>query len=118
MVELVKNFEDAKGAHSADYRLCKAILDVLSRHYGLFEWSVTVDTRQGMCYISLPDIDVQGYRIRLTEIDTDSVRKIVRFGGELLERYGIPRNFKSTDWVDGLAKEHPLSHLGLDVPSC
>lgn len=89
--------EDSTGKNKqADIAMCRRIVNVLFQHYPRHVWHVTVDSRPhvGTAEIKLLYTDHLGvlprlgYRLHLNKI-TD--RKIMRAGGELLERYRIAR---------------------------
>ena len=73
----------------SDQILCKNISDILERHYPGWEWLVGVD--MGMIRIHSWKLSTKyGVRLRTDQIDNDYL--IVKImGGEILERYGMPR---------------------------
>lgn len=85
---------------AADLELAKKIYDILDKHYSGHPWGVWADHREknGTCDIKLfyPDAKGQiwhyGYKLHIGKCDTPFLKKkVVKAGGELLERYGLPR---------------------------
>lgn len=73
----------------AELALCKRIGDLLSKHYAGHPWMVNVDAKQGIAQISIPVLlGNWSYILHMDKID-DQV--IVKAGGEILERFKIPR---------------------------
>lgn len=75
----------------AEVALCKRIFRVLDAHYPGHPWSIEVDFGQGMAKVSIPPLlgFNWGYLIRLDELDRAA---IIKAGGEILERFRIPRS--------------------------
>lgn len=79
----------------AELALCKRIGAILNHHYKGHPWMIEVNFVQGMAKIGIPVLlGNWTYNIRLDEIvnDADLRSSVLRGGGELLERFGIPRN--------------------------
>jgi hypothetical protein len=103
--------------NQTDLALAKAIGEALQRHYHFAVFSVGVDSAKGMAWVQVPDLDVDVYWIRLKDLASDpGFRKAVMGAGELLERYGVPRDRRALEHVDGIAAENPLAFMGVGVP--
>lgn len=77
--------------HAADVSLAKNIADVLERHYPGHLWCVNVDSRQGGVMVkNLALSDQWGFVLHIDALDP-MLKKVVRAGGELLERWNIRR---------------------------
>lgn len=77
-----------------DLALTKRIADVLERHYPGHPWMVQVSHVQGVAYIKLPILMKrnQAYILHIDRMAMDpSLRCVMRAGGELLEKYQVPR---------------------------
>ncbi len=75
-----------------DLAFAKRVSAVLQRHYPNYRWRVEADTRAKL--IKVQNIDLSGswgFVLHMTKIscDTDLERKVMRAGGETLERYGL-----------------------------
>jgi hypothetical protein len=75
-----------------DLMVARAITRVLLGHYRGHFWEVNVSRKQGIASISIPILmgPTEKYFIRLSESITPA--HIIRYGGELLERWNIPRS--------------------------
>lgn len=75
--------------------LVKAMGDTLERHYPGWLWAIIPDERGGVVAIlSLRLSGEWGYRLKLTDVQGDprvGMDKVMRAGGEILERFGVPR---------------------------
>jgi hypothetical protein len=82
--DLVKEF---------DIHIAKGVLDILARKYFGYPWSVIAETRQGIIAFQIPELmgPTLHYIIRLAEFTDLNAELIIRCGGELLERMGLPR---------------------------
>ncbi|HKS73269.1 MAG TPA: hypothetical protein VJQ82_08730 [Terriglobales bacterium] len=84
----------------ADIALCKMIYETLLEHYPNHPWLIGANSESGAADIKLLYTDPRnprtnwGYSLNLNSLVThdERKRKIVRAGGELLERYGLARN--------------------------
>lgn len=84
-----------------DMALGKKILDILEKHYPLHAWFVDVNHESGHCSIQLmyegKDKSVRiwkyGYLLHIVKFSdaVDIEKKVMRAGGEILERYGMAR---------------------------
>lgn len=85
-------FEDGQWAqHDCD--LATAIGAKLGEIYPDYLWFVEVDSRGGMAHISMPALTNNWrYNIKLTDLHADpGMKSVMRAGGEILERWKIPR---------------------------
>lgn len=87
--------------HTAeDETLAKYVLEILLKHYPGHSWVVQAFSKQGYVTIQNPSVSYRmGMRLILPKIFThgDMVTKIMRFGGEFLERYDIRRGKADPD---------------------
>ena len=80
----------------AEFSLASSIVDILTFNYPGFAWTANVKTEQGVILLSectLMDSTIP-FIIRICEVDHSekAYRKaIVKAGGEILERYFLPR---------------------------
>ena len=75
--------------NAADQLVCKNVSEVLENHFPGWEWLVGVE--HGLVRIhSFKLSTLFGFRMRVDKIDND-YKCIVLAGGEILERYGMPR---------------------------
>lgn len=103
----------------AEMRMNHDALAILSRHYPGHIFASDANFKQGLLTIIMPysprepDNSQWGYRMKLSEIDQidEFRRQVVRAGGELLERYGLPRS-KFTEDTLRRAAEHGLDKTG------
>lgn len=73
----------------AELRIAKGVGELLHKHYRGHFWQVEADTKQGVCLITIPVLlENWKWKINLAELTPEAV---VRAGGELLERFNIPR---------------------------
>lgn len=92
--------EDIDPYLTADVTLMKQISDVLERHYPCHPWMVKVTHKQGVAMIKLPILMGRNdeYVLHINRLKGDpGLRAVVRAGGELLERYNVPRQAFSID---------------------
>ncbi len=79
----------------ADENLCNLTMEVLQRHYAGHQWKVESDARQGILKIQIHALmgDTLHYVLLLDNLDGPATfaAAVVRAGGEILERYGLPR---------------------------
>ena len=98
-----------------DINAAKSVFQVLCRYYPGHPWSVSADVHAGIASVFLLYDDPLtkqgfGYLLHLGNLDMGSgVRKIKTAGGELLERYNLPRR-GATDQTKARALQN-----GLDV---
>jgi|TARA_Y100000310_G_scaffold315266_1_gene365601 hypothetical protein len=92
----------------ADYALAKDICDLLMAHYPGHPWAVNADHDQGVSVIKNTALSRKGGMImHIGKINgpSDLRDKVVRFGGEFLERYDIPRGEASTQGYAEASKQ-------------
>lgn len=88
-----------------DEVIAKEVADLLLSHYPGFLWAVSIDSRQTVGMLDIRNLSLSGkwgFRLPLKEYldGLDTRRKIVRAGGEMLERYRMPRRaFSATDYA-------------------
>lgn len=90
----------AEGVTANDLMVAGDISRELQRHYPGWNWGVDVNVRKGLIDIKCMDIDARfGYTIRVTGLYSwDSLRDKVKLaGGEILERYNMPRSRMDLD---------------------
>lgn len=98
----------------ADVTLAHRIGVVLERHYPGHPWLVEANTQQGVAMISIPlFMGRNKYILHVSALATDpALRSVVRAGGEILERYRIPRQrFSPADFVSA-RDALPIHRLG------
>ena len=92
----------------ADISLADRITEVLERHYPGNFWQIEVDHGKGVAKIRIPVLMAADYWgiIHLRTIFSDpGLRCVVRTGGNLLERYEVPRGmFDLGAWLTAKAK--------------
>lgn len=81
---------EADRDHTAiDQSIAESVGRMLHHHYRGHFWMVHVDSKQGVCLITIPVLlGNWKYKIPLTSL---SEAMVVRAGGEILERFKIPR---------------------------
>ena len=88
---------------AADLALTKRIAETLERHYSSHPWMVSVTHAQGVAMIKLPILMKrdQVYVIHIANLANDpGLKTVVRAGGELLERFAVPRSdFRLDDFL-------------------
>lgn len=116
--ECVSVYSNGHGmSREADIMLGKFIMECLVNYYPLHNWGVEVNHEAGYAAIRLIYKDFEGekrisnygYVILIPNIQgkSDLQKKVMRAGGEWLERYGITRG-KATPYAVMDAKEHKL----------
>lgn len=106
------------GVPLADLALAAAVYHKLEEHYPGHRWRVNADHATGLVQVQLLYLDLLrkngkwGYVLRIEKLNGDpTLRAAVKAGGELLERFGLPRRRTRVDWE---TREQALTH-GLDV---
>ena len=95
----------------ADQDVCIAVGEDLSRAYPGYFWMVGVE--HGSVQIDLQiekpiGLERYGYRLNLsTVLGPGGQKRVMRAGGELLERFGLRRGVAHEDTAE-IAKEHGL----------
>jgi len=112
-----------------DYRLAQIVGDVLYRHYPNYHWWIYADTKQDVILIKCGEINssLRGgllpnmvIHYNKTQDDSTFVKKIVRSGGELLERANLKRGAFNGEYpkrIDGVPEHQQPDHLTMDVPN-
>lgn len=94
-----------------EVRLCKEIYRVLSAHYPGHPWAIEVHAEQGFVFITIPPLlgANWGYVLPFGPLDGDTFRaSVIRAGGDLLERFEIPRSTIDMARYIELEAKHPL----------
>lgn len=79
----------------AELAICKRIGELLGKHYPGHPFMVEVNFVQGLAHISIPVLlGNWAYLLKLDNIanHADFTSAVVKAGGEILERFGIPRS--------------------------
>ena len=80
----------------AEMEIAKNITEILQHFYPGHFWMVHVDARQGIAYLKIPTLMPKShcYNIHLHRVSgpNDLARVVKQFGGEILERFNIPRS--------------------------
>lgn len=87
--------EEGDPHEQADFLLSMRIWMHLQEHYPGHPWHVEVESRPevGMASIYLQGFSTWGYHIRLRDLASDpGFRHVTRGGGEILERFNLPRS--------------------------
>lgn len=98
--DVLDSQESAYGPETrAEQSAAKVIAEALHKHYpppkGIgFWWAVQVDARNGVAYIwNLALSATHGYTLFLTSLcGADAGQRLMRVGGEMLERARLPRD--------------------------
>mgnify|MGYP000514636362 CR=1 FL=1 len=100
--------ETSSAKDAADLALTMKIAETLERHYPGHPWMVQVSHDSGCAFIKLPIVmrSMERYVLHIDKLNMDpSMRAVVRAGGELLERFNMPRTGFSLDpFLDARAK--------------
>jgi hypothetical protein len=87
-----------------DEVVAKEVADLLLLHYPGYLWAVSIDSRATVGMLDIRNLSLSGkwgFRFPLKDYldGMDTRRKIMRAGGELLERYRMPRaRFSPSDY--------------------
>lgn len=88
----------------ADLFLCKQVVASLVRHYDEHPWHVTADHKSGMVYIRLLyadkdyEVSQMGMALHIDKMKAGDIdKKIMRAGGELLERFNLARDHATAE---------------------
>lgn len=108
-------FNDFAEASPADVALAVAAYHKLEQHYPGHSWRTNADHAQGVLTVQLQYFDKLrrdanwGVRIKIHRLNSDpDLRSVVRAGGELLERYGLPRHRRADAETRVAAVAHGL----------
>lgn len=89
-------FEDI-ARRNADIAMATQVAQVLHQHYRGHYWSVSVDSKQGVCLIWIPTLMRHWkYVINLSR-DELTPAAVIKAGGEVLERHNLPRGALNVD---------------------
>jgi hypothetical protein len=101
-----------------DLANAKWMLGILQRHYPGHLWRCVHDGAQKMAYVSIPILmGINRYWAINLVNDALSEGLLMRCGGEILERYGIPRSrFSLTPFLEAREKHSALVVPGRLVP--
>jgi hypothetical protein len=98
---------------AADEAVCRTACEELSRFYPEHLWYVEVNHEAGTVSIDLPyqkppHLRQYGFMLHLsTVLGADGGKRLMRAGGELLERFGLPRSMAQPE-ANAMAQEHGL----------
>lgn len=84
-------FDDEEQANAAaDMATTKAVAEILHSHYRGHFWAVATDSKQGCVLITIPILlGNWKFMLKLKEL---TPAKVIKAGGEILERFNIPRS--------------------------
>lgn len=91
---------DCPAINANDLVMAKAMADALCRHYPGHQWAVACNGATGMADVyNLGLSGNRGYRLRLPTLYSASEfeQRVVRAGGEILERYRLSRGRLNPD---------------------
>lgn len=97
----------------ADEDVCRAVGEDLDKHYPGYPWMVGCNHEAGTLYIDLgidkqPHLRTYGYQLNISSvIGPGGQLRVMRAGGELLERFGLRRMWAHADTRE-IAREHGL----------
>ena len=81
-----------------DNDLAKFVLELLHKHYPGHTWLVQATHSQGILTIQNPSLSYKmGMRMFIPKIVnySDLIKKVIRYGGEFLERHNVSRQLKA-----------------------
>lgn len=78
---------------AADIALARRVSEMLQLHYDGHFWAVHASHKQGVVFITIPLLlGNWKYLIKIANLKSDpGMRSVVKAGGEILERFRIPR---------------------------
>lgn len=83
----------------------KNAADMLHKHYPGYLWGVNVDSKGGVMKVFNLTLSGQwGFVIKLAQLDPE-YRKVMRAGGEILERYRLSRSRRKENAVAELKRD-------------
>lgn len=88
------------------------VYGILQKHFPGYPWKATCDMAQGMITISIPVImgPTLNYGVRIQEwesMPTKGEQMIIQGGGQLLERFNLPRNgFEAASFLKARDNKH------------
>lgn len=102
-----------------DVALCKRILDALNKYYYGHRWFVNADHTAGTACLFLlygdnnGRVKRAGCLMHINKIqENDGLKQIMIYGGELLERFGLPRT-KASEESAMLARQNGMDMTGM-----
>jgi hypothetical protein len=101
-----------------DIALAVRIGDALTSHYPGHPWFVEVDSNGGLAMISIPAITGRfAYVLKLRLLGSDpSLKSVIRAGGEILERWKIPRSRLDAAAFNAALKRVPKNGVKGRIP--
>jgi hypothetical protein len=102
IVEHSTTVRDEAGAlRAANERLCRQVGEALQRLYPFHPWAVSAEIEHGIVKVALTGFQQWPWVIHVDTLKGDPGMSIVRrAGGELLERFKMPRAaFSPADWM-------------------
>jgi hypothetical protein len=99
---------------ASDLAACAQAMRTLEKHYPGHCFRVIHDSKQGICLMSIPILmGINNYMAVNLKTHALDDSRVMKAGGEILERYGLKRGgFELTPFLDARAK-----HSALVVPS-
>lgn len=97
-----ETFHDRDGQfHAANERLAHRIMQKLLAHYDCPFWNISAEIEHGIVKIWLQNFSQWPYIIKISTLKADpGLKSVVKAGGELLERFKIPRSsFSVADYL-------------------
>lgn len=99
----------------ADMEVAAAMYHALEQEYPGHQWLTSASHETGMAHVKLLYLDKLGkngewgFNIYIDTLKSDpTMRSVVRAGGEMLERYGLPRHRPANDETRLRSLEHGL----------
>ncbi len=96
-------------------RLAQFMAAILMRHFDGWRWGITVDEKGGVVHIFALELSGDmGYTLLLDDVYNGGNfdhKLVLMAGGEILERFGLPRSRKKVGW-----QAHCRWVNGLPVP--
>jgi hypothetical protein len=98
-----------------EFSLASSVVDILTRTYPGFAWTAAVDAPNGIIKIVEPSFmdNTVPYVIRLIEVNHSEKalrKKLVDAGGEILERFYLPReainHFQANDKIQLMPRDY------------
>lgn len=102
MIEHSTTVHDEAGAlRAANERLCRHVGEALQRLYPFHPWAVSAEIEHGIVKVALTGFQQWPYVINVQTLKSDpSLSSVKKAGGELLERFQMPRAaFSPADWI-------------------
>lgn len=98
-----------------DEVIAKEVADLLLQHYPGYLWAVSIDSRESVGMLDIRNLSLSGkwgFRFPLKEYldGMDTRRKIMRAGGEMLERFNLRRGSLDPGQYSSLQADHTGSY--------